>query len=240
MDGDKETEKRFKSALRQTVTTEKTEETPKKSVTFAELPEGTAGEPGTKIPDGSSPRQPSTTNWTDKTGGDSYHTARGPQSRSHPLRNRTSPDERSIALGEELVDSTLGKKKKPGMAGSLLVGDNVETSTSMRQGTLALHPVVAAVLKELADSGGPKGRGHGQCSEVGTISNHLWEIDPGGTMTLVQAQAYFEKRGAVTVAHRPTSEDAVLVTPACASCEYLTNKLCVATISDDPPKKDEW
>jgi hypothetical protein len=59
--------------------------------------------------------------------------------------------------------------------------------------------------------------------------------DPSATMTRLQAQAYFERRGAATIAHTLTAQDTLQVTAACPSCEYLTDKLCVGTIRRPPP-----
>ncbi|TDV35441.1 YwqJ-related putative deaminase [Actinophytocola oryzae] len=172
--------------------------------------------------------------WTDRTGADSNHAAEGPGPAGHPLRQPTALENDSTYMGEQLV-TDFSKAKRPGMSGALLVGDDIEVSSSMKGGTPDLHPLVAEILDELEGDGGRTGRGHGRCAEVGAISNHLWMIDPDATMTRTEAQAYFERRGAATIAHTLTAQDTLQVTAACPSCEYLTDKLCVATIRRPPP-----
>lgn len=200
----------------------------KKAVTFnIPVPDG-----GDKVSVLRSVRAPQPEKWQDKTGAGTRHIATGPETGQHPLRDKpeemTGLEEASMTIGDDLAKQ--GKKKRPGMAGALLVGDQTEASSSMRNADPKLHPMVATILKELEDSGGRMGTGHGQCAEVGAISNHLWAIDPSGTFTRTQAQAYFERRGAVTIAHTLTSKDELQVTPACPSCQYLTDKLCIATV----------
>jgi YwqJ-like deaminase len=205
----------------------------RKRVRFAEpVPEG--GDRVSALRNVRPPRPADDDTWTDRTGADSNHLAEGPAQAGHPLRQPTALEMDSTYLGERLQDE-FSNRKRPGMSGALLVGDDVEVGSSMRDGTPDLHPLVTEILDELETDGGRTGRGHGRCAEVTTISNHLWAIDPAGTMTRTEAQAYFEKRGAVTIAHTLTGSGALQVTAACPSCEYLTDKLCVATIRRPAP-----
>jgi hypothetical protein len=65
------------------------------------------------------------------------------------------------------------------------------------------------------------------------ISDYLWNIDPGGVMTIPEAQNHFEHVGAATAAHQthPSRSGRFWLTPACATCAYVTKRLVIATLA---------
>jgi RHS repeat-associated protein len=152
-------------------------------------------------------------------------------SRRHPLRQ---------SKADELEDTSrrLAKRtakefeddpgSKPGMAGALLTGQSLQAHTSMKGRTNPeVHPVVEEVLTELERSGQQMGLGHGRCAEVALISDYLWNVDPSRRMSRRDAQRHFEHVGAATVAHQTSS---FALTPACATCAFVTRKLAIAAI----------
>jgi hypothetical protein len=166
-----------------------------------------------------------------------------PRTNKHPL---TRGEENELEDGSERLamrtdDTFRGAYNQPGMSGTLLAGDSMSAHTSMKGGaTPNVHPVVKTLLDELAGrvrgGDGRMGLGHGRCAEIGTISDYLWNIDPGGTMTVETARAHFEHVGGATAAHQtshPDRQGRFRLRPACDTCAYVTQKLAIANLKDE-------
>lgn len=192
-----------------------------KRVRFS-VPQPEDGDRRSRIASAQPPRPNTRENYTDRTGARTDHIAEQPMRNQHPLRRPGALQRDSAGLVAR-ARRELRRDKRPTMAGAMLSGDQTETSTSMRRGRPNPHRLVRDLLTELERSGQPRGAGHGQCAEVGAISNHLWTVDPGQRMSLADAQAYFERTGTATVAHQMNFR----LTPACATCAYLTQRLCI-------------
>jgi YwqJ-like deaminase len=185
-----------------------------------------------------------------KTGDGTHHLTGPAQSGAHPLKTgldgNDEPHMANVSKQQAQDISTPGRfsnKTRPGMAGSLQTGDTNLAHSSMKGGTPNRHPLVENLLDELAirdskgevhETGiGPAGKGHGQCAEVGAISDYLHKANPAGDWSVQDARNHFEQVGAATVAHQPPGKKNPLPveTPPCDSCSYLTQKLSISTIS---------
>ncbi|HVV14616.1 YwqJ-related putative deaminase [Amycolatopsis sp.] len=183
-----------------------------------------------------------------KTGDGTHHLAGDPQTGTHPLKTgldeNDTPNMTKVShqQGQD-IGAGFSNKTRPGMASSLQTGDTTTAHSSMKGGTPNRHPLVQNLLDELAtrdDQGnvhetgvGPAGKGHGQCAEVGAISDYLHKVDPNGTWSVQDARNHFEQVGGATVAHQPSSKknpDPV-ETPPCVSCSYMTHKLGINAMS---------
>jgi len=165
-----------------------------------------------------------------------------PKTGKHPLSKGQANEleDGSYRLAERTDDTFRGGYKQPGMAGTLLTGDTLSAHTSMKGGaTPNVHPAVQTLLDELdgkVRSGeGVKGKGHGRCAEIGTISDYLWNVDKGGTMGVDAARAHFEYVGAATAAHdtHPDGRGRFYLRPACDTCAYVTQRLAIASLKEE-------
>jgi YwqJ-like deaminase len=172
------------------------------------------------------------------TGARSTHLDEVPRTGKHPLTQgeENELEDGSRRLARRTDDTFRGAYDQPVMAGTFLAGDSLSAHTSMKgRATPSVHPVVQTVLDELEDSGGAMGRGHGRCSEIGTISDYLWNVDPGASMSVETARAHFEYVGGATSAHQthPDRRGRFHLRPACDTCAYVTKKLAIANLTDE-------
>lgn len=167
------------------------------------------------------------------TGQGTSHQAGPHEVDGHPLKvGDSSLTAASYGQSQQLA-SGFPNKTRPGMASGLLIGDSVLTHSSMKGGDPNRHPVVSQVLEQIPHGTDANGRpyrsnGHGQCAEVGAISDYLHHQNPAGDWSAADARAHFEHVGAATTAHtsggsRPTD--------ACVSCQHLTGTLGIAWIT---------
>jgi hypothetical protein len=166
-----------------------------------------------------------------------------PRTGRHPLTpgQQNELEDNSYRLAERTDDTFRGAHDQPTMAGTLLAGDSMSAHTSMKGGAQPrVHPVVQTLLDELEGRvrGGEDiemGRGHGRCSEIGTISDYLWNVDPRAVMDVEQARAHFEYVGGATAAHQthPDRRGGFHLRPACDTCAYVTQKLAIASLKSE-------
>jgi hypothetical protein len=177
------------------------------------------------------------------TGARNTHLDATPRKGKHPLTagQRDELEDGSYRLARRTDDTFQGARDQPTMAGTFLAGDSMSAHTSMKGwATPTVHPVVRTVLDDLRHRVArgenlTMGAGHGRCAEIGTISDYLWNVDPGGTMTVEDARAHFEHVGGATAAHQthPDRHGRFHLRPACATCAYVTQKLVIATLSEE-------
>ncbi len=173
-----------------------------------------------------------------RTGGRTIYRDEAPVGKVPVSRRPDELTKTSSRLARDTEDEFRGDRTQPGMAGALLAGSAILAQTSMKGSwnNPVVHKVVKSLLDELwakvraGEQGLKMGVGHGRCTEIGTISDYLWNVDPDQTMSVSDAQKVFEHAGAATIAHT-TKYGQFSLTPACDTCGYVTRRLAIATIS---------
>jgi hypothetical protein len=160
------------------------------------------------------------------TGANTHHLTGPPEPGNHPLRVNDSGLTTASYMNSQGLANGFSGKTRPGMGGALLIGDHVMPHSSMKpdSGPPNRHNVVQQVLDQTPPD--RRGNGHGNCAEVGAISDYLHNQDPNGQWSVQDARHHFEQVGAATTAHAPSGGGRP--TDACQSCQYLTGQLGIS------------